>query len=154
MAMPCVSAEDVEEAVNRLREIYPQDSIRVINRGSLLSALHAAQFHSNDNVLEASLIIYYVVTSHPLSDGNKRLSFILASLCLTRAGAIFDPWRIRDIVIDVARGAIDRDRVIESIRNLVSSLRQVPVTGRVSVDSIIDAYRDVLESLRLYDLTL
>ena len=79
-------------AVERLRQLYPEDRIHVVSRSALEDAVSAAKFAAaftrgacrEKRLVAAATLFYEIITRHPLSDGNKRLAVTLLAAFMRR----------------------------------------------------------------------
>lgn len=107
-------------AVERLKQLYPEDHIHVTMRGALEDAVSAARFAAaftrgpcrEKKLVAAATLFYEIIARHPLSDGNKRLAAIMLaafirknSLKAPRPGSV---WRV---AIRVAAGGWGSEEV-------------------------------------------
>ena len=81
-------------AVEKLRQLYPEDNIHVVSRSALEDAISAAKFAAayaggacrEKRLMAAATLFYEIITRHPLSDGNKRLATLMLEAFLVKHG--------------------------------------------------------------------
>lgn len=81
-------------AVERLRQLYPEDRIHVVSRSALEDVVSAAKFAAaftrgacrEKRLMAAATLFYEIIARHPLSDGNKRLATLMLEAFLVKNG--------------------------------------------------------------------
>lgn len=89
---------------------------------SLAAAANRAAYGETDPSVLAAAVLWSVARSHPLNDGNKRASLVLADLVLAANGHRLD-GADEDLVLLAARaaaGRIDEGSVPEAVATLVA----------------------------------
>ena len=84
-------------------------------------ASFAGEFLHQDLCGMAAAYLFHIVRNHPFVDGNKRTGAVAAIVFLDLNGKEFDaPEKdLEMLVLQVARGATDKARVVEFIRQHV-----------------------------------
>jgi death-on-curing protein len=87
------------------------------------SATFGGEFLHEDLHAMAAAYLFHIVKNHPFLDGNKRTGFIscmtFMSINKLEIPPASDMWY--DIVIAIAEGRIDKDRLTARIHDLASS---------------------------------
>lgn len=104
-----LTLNDVLIILEELRRAYPKDLIRVMNRGAIESALEAVRYARRGLrsfrarvAAKAASLLYFIVMSHPLTDGNKRFGHMVLWEFLRINGYGVSPAIIRDLTLGIA----------------------------------------------------
>jgi len=104
-----LSLDDVYLIVEELRRAYLRDFIRVMNRGVIESALEAARYAGSGLrsfrarvAAKAATLLFLLVTSHPLTDGNKRFTHLVVEAFLEVNGYSIRPDVLEALILDAA----------------------------------------------------
>ena len=106
-------------AVERLKQLYPEDRIHVVSRSALEDAISAAKFAATftrgscreKKLVAVATLFYEIITRHPLSDGNKRLATVmLAAFLKKNSSKTPRPGGVWRVAVYVATGEWDAER--------------------------------------------
>ncbi len=117
------SLRSIERAVEKLRQLYPDDPIQWKGggRGQAEQAVEAARwaFHFSRGqpcyarkLAAAAALFHELITLHPLVDGNKRLAAVMLWAFL-RVNRMPRPKRIAEAALRVAGGEWGREEVYQ-----------------------------------------
>jgi len=125
-----LTLDDVLVIIEELRRTYPKDFIRVMNVGALEAALDTAayagyglrQFRARVAAVAASLLSL-IVLNHALTDGNKRLAYLVTKAFLEANGYRVSGALLRNLTIRVASLSIDVKGVYKVLYNNIVKVR-------------------------------
>jgi death on curing protein len=110
-----------------------QDTLGVLNRGSLEAALDRAKFgpfEGPGSVLErGALLLRGICQDHPFVDGNKRTAFAATHMFPARNGYALEATAevVRDFMLAVARVELDLDGILAWFARHVETVKAVEV---------------------------
>ena len=108
-----LSLDEVLLILEELRRAYPRDLIRVMNRGVIESSLYAVKYSGRGYrsfrarvSAKAGSLLYFIVSGHPLTDGNKRFASLLVRYFLLINGYDIDRALLTDLSLRIAEGRV------------------------------------------------
>jgi len=99
----------VEKIVMELRRMYPEDPIYPMKEYSdilysIRYCMRRGRSRKEKIIWIAACLLYYIVTGHPLVDGNKRLAVSITGLFLLKNGYTVDDKILYRLTISIACG--------------------------------------------------
>ncbi len=97
----------VEKIIMELRRMYPEDPIYPMRDYSdilysIRYCMRRGRSRKEKIVWVATCLLYYIVSGHPLVDGNKRLAVSITSLYLLKNGYVVNDEILYSLAISIA----------------------------------------------------
>lgn len=151
------SKDHIEHVIYKLRELYPDDELIIMNSSVISSAIEAAKIsfrHSKGScidrkVIALSRLFYELIMGHPLVNGNKRLSTLVLIYSIMRNDLIVSKEMLTSLAINTAEGKLNFKELYKYLRRHV---RESRACRKVSINIVIKHIEDILDELREYDL--